>query len=151
MTPKAVTKQQLQLQVEELQWRLQEAEETLRVIFETMHEGALTLSDEGTILYCNTHFAEMVRTPLEQVIGNSLRQFVSPADLTKLEALMAVASGKAEVTLTAFDGTRLSSQLSMHPLQGDGLRATCVVVTDRSTVVAAAALKASEARFRALA
>ena len=36
-----------------------------------MNEGAVTLSPEGTILYCNQRFAGLLKTPLEQVIGSS--------------------------------------------------------------------------------
>jgi len=118
-------------------YTLKGAEHSYRVIIETMNEGALTLSDDGTVLYCNTRFAELVKTPIEQVIGGSLRQLVSPADQSKLEALMALSSGKAEMTLMASDGTRVPSQLSTRSLQEDDLQATCVVVTDLTEIAAA--------------
>jgi len=117
-------------------YTLKGAEHSYRVILETMNEGALTLSDDGTVLYCNARFAELVKMPIEQVIGGLLRRLVAPADQSKLEALMALSSGKAEMTLTASDGTQVPSQLSTRFLQMDGLQATCVVATDLRQVVA---------------
>ncbi len=35
------------------------ADKTYRILIEKMHEGAVTLGEEGTILYCNSHFAKM--------------------------------------------------------------------------------------------
>ena len=48
------------------------AETSYRLLVEAMNEGALTLGPEGTILYCNKRFAEMINCPIEQVIGSAL-------------------------------------------------------------------------------
>jgi two-component system phosphate regulon sensor histidine kinase PhoR len=45
------------------------AEQPYRVFLETMNEGAVTLLPAGAIAYSNSRFAEIVQTPLEQVIG----------------------------------------------------------------------------------
>ena len=34
-----------------------------------MHEGAVTLTMQGDIIYANRRFADLVGVPLEQVIG----------------------------------------------------------------------------------
>ena len=165
---KRPTSKELQVLVEDLRSRLDEAEETLhairsgevdalvvyrpegeqvytlkgaerpyRVMLETMNEGALTLSDDGTILYCNARFAELVRTPLEGVIGRTLAEFVTPANRPKLQALLQAPGGKSEVELAASDGDRVLTQFSTRLLQADGMRATCVVVTDLTEIAAA--------------
>jgi len=36
------------------------------------------LDPDGTILYCNNRFAEMLKTPAEQVIGSSVYRFIPP-------------------------------------------------------------------------
>src|SRR3954470_1694140 len=41
------------------------AEQRFRIYVEQMHEGAITVSDDGLVLYCNRRFAEMVELPLE--------------------------------------------------------------------------------------
>src|SRR5215212_7703433 len=55
---------------------LKGAEQPYRVFVEQMLEGAVTLSPDGTILYCNRRFADMVRSPLERVIGDTVRTFI---------------------------------------------------------------------------
>ena len=52
---------------------LKGAEQPYRVFVEQMLEGAVTLSGDGTILYCNRRFAEMLRSRLEKVIGSQVR------------------------------------------------------------------------------
>ena len=47
------------------------ADRPYRVLIEAMNDGAVTMTSDGTILYCNKHFAEMVKSPLEKVIGQS--------------------------------------------------------------------------------
>jgi PAS domain-containing protein len=39
---------------------------------ETMSEGALTVASDGTILYCNQRFAEMLKAPLEKTMGSPI-------------------------------------------------------------------------------
>jgi PAS domain-containing protein len=46
---------------------LKGAEEPYRVLFEQLSEGAVTVSNKGTILYCNKSFARMVQAPIEKV------------------------------------------------------------------------------------
>ncbi len=45
------------------------AEHPYRVLVESMNEGALSLSKDGTILYSNSAFARMVGIPLDQIMG----------------------------------------------------------------------------------
>jgi PAS domain-containing protein len=53
-----------------------------------MNEGALTLAADGTILYCNARFAEMIKIPIERIIGRSISRFVARADKQKLASLI---------------------------------------------------------------
>jgi len=41
------------------------AETPYRTFIEEMSEGAVTLTKEGTILYCNQRFAEIVQSPMK--------------------------------------------------------------------------------------
>ena len=45
----------------EVVFTLKGAEHPYRVFVEAMNEGAATLDPEGTILYCNNRFAEMLK------------------------------------------------------------------------------------------
>ncbi len=59
---------------------LQGADQTYRTIIEQMQEGAVTLVEDGRINYSNRRFAELVRRPLEQIIGSHFREFVAGPD-----------------------------------------------------------------------
>jgi two-component system NarL family sensor kinase len=114
---------------------LQGAEHAYRVLIESMNEGALTLTGDKTILYANQCFARMVRCPLEQVIGNSFRRFLSSEDRAILRPLMKrgdKSGSKIQVLLKAGDGSKMPAQISIRPLTKDGFSraAFSMVVTD---------------------
>src|SRR6201986_509305 len=47
---------------------LKGADHRYRLLVETMTEGALLVANDGTIVYANAHFAEMLARPLETII-----------------------------------------------------------------------------------
>jgi PAS domain-containing protein len=49
-------------------YTLKSADHTYRVFIEKMTEGAVTLNNQGLILYCNSRFASMVNTHLSYII-----------------------------------------------------------------------------------
>ncbi len=56
---------------------LTEADTPYRLLVESIRDGALTVSREGTVLYCNRPFAERVETSAESVIGQSAGTWLS--------------------------------------------------------------------------
>jgi PAS domain S-box-containing protein len=121
-----------------------------RVLIESMNEGAVTVTADKVILYANQCFARMVRCPLEQVTGGSLRRFLSAADQAALRPLLRrarKAGSKLAVSLIAADGSNMPVQISIRPLAMDGLAAAPVglVVTDLTEA------KRTEGLLRALA
>src|SRR5688572_15163227 len=48
---------------------LEGADQAYRTFVEVMCQGAATVAVDGSILYCNRHFAELLRSPLEKTIG----------------------------------------------------------------------------------
>jgi PAS domain S-box-containing protein len=94
-----------------------------RTFIEEMSEGAITLTKEGTILYCNPRFAEIVQSPYESVIGSSLKRFITPNDNTKLDDFLAqLTHDKHDVLIVTLTNTlylRLSIHLLPPYLQGD--------------------------------
>jgi PAS domain S-box-containing protein len=112
---------------------LKGAEQPYRVFVETMNEGALTLLADGTIAYSNTHFSEMVKTPLEQVIGSSFEKFVAPDNRDRLRLLAAQGlAGRCseEFSLLSGDGNVVWAQLSLSPVALEGTTAVCLVARD---------------------
>lgn len=107
--------------------------EPYRVMVETMSEGAVTLAQSGTILYCNGRFAELVKTPQEHVVGSPLHNWVAAQDWDKLD--MMLARGRKEIvheelTLQLDDGARKSAYFSMCPLPESVDKGIATVITD---------------------
>ncbi len=68
---------------------LKGADEPYRVIVESMTEGAVTCSADGTVLYCNAGFAAMLHKPLEQLIGSTILGYIQPCDRIAFKSLLA--------------------------------------------------------------
>lgn len=109
------------------------AETPYRTFIEEMSEGAVTLSKEGTILYCNHRFAEIVQSPYNKVIGSSLKRFISPDDNPKLDYFLTQpAHDKHDVLIVSLTNTvylRLSIHILPPYLQGDNF---ILIATDIS-------------------
>jgi PAS domain S-box-containing protein len=124
---------------------LRGADSPYRILIEEMHEGAVTLSLDGTILYGNRRFSEMVRASLENVIGSSISHYL---DLSKLPPSEApnptggrwVSSG--ELSLRDGTGAPLPVYVSLTRHNRAGLDVSFLVVTDISE------RKGSELRLR---
>src|SRR5215218_961320 len=107
---------------------LEGADRTYRRLVEEMSEGAVVLTTNGSILYCNQRFADMLCLPLESLMGRSLSQYFAESDQTKLTALLAEAltdRGTQELTLCC--------QKNTLPVQ---LSATCLKVAEEPTICA---------------
>ncbi|MES1245257.1 MAG: ATP-binding protein [Acidobacteriota bacterium] len=153
----------MEMDVEELSLRLQEAEETLsairhgevdalvvtesrgervytlksadrpyRLMIEGMRQGAVTLTAEGLVLYCNACFASMLRLPLEGLIGNRIEGHVGEDSRDLFAALLRAGQGQGEVALETGDGSRLPAYVAFSelPLEEPGEPVLCMVVTD---------------------
>ncbi len=110
------------------------AETPYRTFIEEMSEGAVTLTKEATILYCNKRFAEIVRHPYEKVIGSSLKRFITPDDNSKLDSFLVQLTQKKQdviiVTLTNTVYLRLSVHLLPAYLQGDNYMLIATDISD---------------------
>jgi len=114
-------------------YTLKGADHTYRVLIEEMKEGAATLTVDGTILYANSRLAEMLRTPLEKVIGSSVHRFVEQPHQQMGQALLQQGkqgAAKGELTLRAEDGAQVPVLASVSPLRMQGAPVLCMVVTD---------------------
>ena len=107
------------------------AELPYRIMFDQMYEGAVTLTRDGVIAYCNQRFADIVRTPLGRVIGSPLRRFVPPAEQPAFEALRSRAgsdSTRSELSFKAGDGSPVPVSISLAPLRLEGSGAVIGVI-----------------------
>lgn len=101
-----------------------------RIFIETMNEGAITLSKEGIILYANHRFADLVKLPLEQVIGSSFLQFIEESQRAQLVKLMQSKKGKEEFFLISNDGQALTVYISLQSSKHASIGSFYVLVTD---------------------
>src|SRR4030043_606443 len=130
-------------------------EHPYRVMVETMNEGAITLASDGTILYCNQRFADIVKGALEKVVGSSITQYISSTDLQLFEVLLEQGlkgNSEGELALRAGGENSVPVLLSVSPLQlTDMPGAVCAVmvdITERKKMEET--LKISETRYRRL-
>jgi len=132
---------------------LQGAEHPYRVLVETMNEGAVTAAMDGTILYCNSRFAAMVKATPKTIIGSALPRYVAPEDRRTIEALMAhpdQTSRRGEVRLASCDGTSMPALFSFSPAAVEGLPGICVIATELSEQKRTEQIMASEKLARSI-
>ena len=114
-------------------YTIETADRPYRVLIEQMQEGAVTLSAEGTVLYCNRHLAELLATPQERVTGQSIFAFVSDERRPFFERLLSQSGrggGKGESVLVAGSGISIPVYLSFIDLPDESERLICGIVTD---------------------
>jgi PAS domain S-box-containing protein len=102
------------------------------VYIERMQEGAVTVSADGLILYCNHRFAEMLGRPLEKVISSTIRDHLSAEAWAHLGTIFTGGEDvvKYEAVLQPRRGAPLPVNLTASHLQLDGPGMMCLVVTD---------------------
>jgi len=114
---------------------LKGADEPYRVLIEEMNQGAVTLSADGSILYCNRRFADLVKTPLEGIVGRAFAAFIAPSDSAAFANLLETGrtvGSAGEITLRASDESAVPLQLALGPLPAESPAAICLVATDIS-------------------
>ena len=109
---------------------LEGADHTYRAVIEQMQEGAVTLTPDGIIHYCNERFAKMLKLPLEQVDGQPDGGFRCPGGPRCWPRCSATAGGRAELALLAGDAREVPVLVSAVSLLADGPAAVCLVVAD---------------------
>jgi diguanylate cyclase (GGDEF)-like protein/PAS domain S-box-containing protein len=134
---------------------LQGGDSPYRVLVEGVSEGALVLTPEGMILYANRRLGEMLRTPLDQVIGARFDCYITPADRPLFAALLqpgnVTPSRHIEVSLVAADTTAVPCLLSVNSLRiAEVQGAFCVIATDLSEQKRGEAMVAAERLARSI-
>ncbi|MGH7438468.1 MAG: PAS domain-containing protein, partial [Polyangiaceae bacterium] len=127
---------------------LEGADHAYRVLVEAMSEGAATMGDDGTILYCNSRLAELLGAPLERIMGSPIGRFVPEHSKVAFEELVREAragQSRREMELFTRDGRALPVFLSLSAIQEDeGRHRLCLVATDLRAQKRSEALVAAE-------
>jgi PAS domain S-box-containing protein len=116
-------------------YTLENADRPYRVLIEQMQEGAVTLAEDGTVLYCNQRFATLAAARREAIIGSAVGRFFHAASGQALHGLLKQGPGagiSGEFTLLAADGAEVPVNISLADLTVEaGMpRVVCGVVTD---------------------
>jgi two-component system, LuxR family, sensor kinase FixL len=101
---------------------LRGADHPYRVMVEQMAEGAVTFSRDGTILFCNQRFAELLHLPLEQIVGSQLFDYLPRAERQSFQNVLQGVNGVAgrtELHLLTPGGTTFPVNVSVTALDLD--------------------------------
>jgi PAS domain S-box-containing protein len=111
------------------------ADYAYRIMIEMMNDGALIISLNGNIFYSNNFFAQIVKAPLEKMIGNSILNFIKPQENKLFQAFLKHGyekNGRHEFYLQASDGELVPVLISATNLHEICPGSICLVVTDIS-------------------
>ncbi|MFH6995449.1 ATP-binding protein [Flavobacterium sp. FlaQc-48] len=61
-------------------YSLETADYTFRLLIEKFGQGALSISRNGLILYCNDYFSKLIGIPAEKIIGNYIYEYFNSQD-----------------------------------------------------------------------
>ncbi|BAQ62476.1 circadian input kinase A [Geminocystis sp. NIES-3708] len=116
---------------------LRGADHVYQNLVEQMGEGAVTISSEGFILYCNQQFSQLLNYPLKNLIGSNLQTFISPKERETFILLLENIKKEETVTqelslITPTEKTEIPVKLSIKKLQIDQLLINSIIVTDIS-------------------
>lgn len=112
-----------------------------RVIVENMQEAALSLGFDGTILFCNRRFCEMVHAPMEQVIGRRLTDYVASDQQAAAFELIRQASSdpvRTRLLLQPLQGDPVPVQVTGNLIDPGTGPSLCIVAADLSEIEASA-------------
>lgn len=133
---------------------LQGAEQPYRVLVECVNDGAATLDSDGTILYANNRFAELLTVALPKLIGSSLQSHLAPNERNKFRSLLGRARQRRATGEVALGANKSRSRLvrfTLAPLSDSNPSRVCVVATELTELVEAnEALKSNEQSLREL-
>jgi len=111
---------------------LDSADKPYQLLVERMHQAAATLTVEGSVLYCNEPFSQLVRVPLEDLRGRPMQELIDPPSVPLFEGLLRdglAASVEAEIVLRRDDDSWVPAYLGVSALH-EGIGNVCLLVAD---------------------
>jgi PAS domain S-box-containing protein len=112
-------------------YTLENADRPYRILVEQMKEGAITLNEDGLILYANHSFAELLGQPITALIGTALADQACDVEIVK--ALLSGGNAvSSEVVLNTRDNRRVPTNMSVVEIQVEASapRMFCCIVSD---------------------
>jgi PAS domain S-box-containing protein len=111
----------------------QTSDKAYRKLIEEMHEGAVTLYEDGTIFYCNSCFAGMVNLPLQKVIGATFMNFIEESSKGDVESILnkgSLVAVKKEIIVRTYDGRNTPVQMSVNAFSVENFPTLGIILTD---------------------
>jgi PAS domain S-box-containing protein len=121
-------------------YSLKSAEQPYREMIEAMSEGAVNITADGMVLYCNQCFARLTRVDPHSIMGSSLLMYFVDRDrATITRALQESRDGTSRVRahLQTVDGTLVPVNVAMHVLSDGGIHSIVIVTSDLTQMVVA--------------
>jgi PAS domain S-box-containing protein len=113
-------------------YHLEGPDQPFRTLVENMQEGAITVSEQGQILYANSHLLRLLGHSVEDVIGEPLSRFVPSRYQATLAEMMregARSPVRGQLRLSGREDS-IPVQLTLSPLTGGAAPASCGIVFD---------------------
>ena len=129
---------------------LESADRPYRRYVEAMRQAAVTLSQEGTILYANGAFARLVMRPLASVVGGPISPYMAGSSRQVLaEVIARRPDGRGEALLERSDGVLIPVQLTASG-SAEEPDIICLVITDLTDQRRLAEVTAAERLSRSI-
>jgi PAS domain S-box-containing protein len=129
-------------------------ESTYGQLLEAMSEGAATLKHDGTVLYANARFAEMLNTDRKKLIGSHLFDHLwkeQRQHVAQMVQKAAYGEQVVEITLDRSVGRRMQVRLTLSPVPGVKPQRISLIALELTELLEAnEALKHSEEALRQL-
>ena len=112
---------------------LTSAETPYRILLEQMNEGAVSLTADGNILYCNQAFANLLSVPIEKIVGSNCLQYISEGERAKFKRILKKSlKGRAngDFSYTKKGGQTIHMNFSFQSLSADMDADVCIVTSD---------------------
>ncbi len=132
---------------------LKSADHPYRVMVEAMNEGAATVLFDGTIVYCNNKFTELVEQSAGFICGEKIWRYIAKKDSALFSALFEEARlkpAKAELFLVQENGLMIAVYVLLAAVDLDGKQVISMLVTDLTERKQKEALTASENLTRSI-
>lgn len=104
-----------------------------RVVVESMREAAVVARGDGTIIFGNAGFAQMVRLPQEKILGSKVFDFLPFEERARFESIFGGYgnnTGKGEFSIITGNGNLLPVHLSGNKVRAGDAEIVCLVMTD---------------------
>lgn len=108
------------------------ADKPYRLLIEKMHEGAVTLNEDGIILYCNSYFAKLMNLPLQKILGTNFEKFINASLREHFASLLKSRANafKEELYLYAADSKKIPALMTINSFLLENISIVSIIFTD---------------------